>query len=510
MTPLARTRVLLACSFLLLALTSCSRGPAPVPVSQVWVAGHAQPAFDPDGPPDALRWALERLLSRGLVERDSSGEVRMAAAESVEYSADSLTLTFRLRANAAWADGAPLVSGDFRAALLGGLARTDHATRDWLLGAITGMDKVRAGKPLPALGVESPDDRTLVLKLARPDSRLLEKLALPGVSSPWRSRVPGDWAAAVGTGPYRLLSAEPGRSLTLVRADSACSARALADTLRVRFVSGAPRARTLLRSGAADLVWPAPPTLLEQPLPESYVAVTREASPARRLLLLFRADMPPTTRMPARYALSHATSRTDLLDALGPAGRPESGWLPGGGEFDFPRFDENEVHGWLVRGKLGASFHVVLAYDADQSSAAVARALQGTWARIGLYAEMRPLRGAAAAAEPLRPAAAHVQLLETQALLDGPEAELASLVMPLRGPAVGSFRSGWRTREFDAWLFASPGGAPFDPVAAQSRLAEERLALPIAGLPWQWVERSGGSIARFHPRFGPEWSAGRN
>ncbi len=157
-----------------------------------------------------------------------------------------------------------------------------------------------------------------------------------------------------------------------------------------------------------------------------------------------------------------------------------------------------------------ASFHVVLAYDADGAGAAVARALQGTWARVGLYAEMRPLRGAAAAAQPLLPAAAHAQLVEAQALLGGADAELAGYVMPVRGPAVGSFRSGWRTREFDPWVARTDATVPLDAVRAQARLVEERLALPIALLPWQWVERNTGEIARFHPRFGPEWTSDRD
>src|SRR5258708_24318327 len=36
---------------------------------------------------------------------------------------------------------------------------------------------------------------------------LLEKLALPGVSTPWKRR-DGSWADAVGVGPYRVRSEE--------------------------------------------------------------------------------------------------------------------------------------------------------------------------------------------------------------------------------------------------------------------------------------------------------------
>ncbi len=487
----------------------CARPSPRAAASRHWLAGHVRPVFDPDGPPDALRWALERDLSFGLLERDSSGAIRPCAAESFAWSADSLTLTFTLRAGLRYTDGTPATSEDFRAALLAGLARNDHATREWLLAAVTGVDKVRPLKPLPPIGVTAPDPRTLVIALAHRDARLPEKLALPGVATPWRARA-GEWADAVGLGPWRVFASEGDRALTFVRADSASPRRALADTLFVRFGSGAPRARALLRAGRVDLVWPLPPTLLEQPLPSGYEVHAREASPARRLVLLFRADMPPTTRLPARHALSHATSRSDLLEALGRAGSPDDAWLPGAGNLEFPRFDTAEMRGWLERGKLGASFHVVLAWDADGAGAAVARALQGSWARSGLYAELRPLRGAAAAAEPLKPAAAHAQLLETQALLEGAAAELAGYVMPLRGPAVGAFRTGWRTREFDPWIARTDVAAPLDAERAQSRLAEERLALPIARLPWQWVARNGVETAALHPRFGPEWSATRD
>src|SRR6266571_1948084 len=48
-------------------------------------------------------------------------------------------------------------------------ARSGHSTQAWLLAAVTGVDAIRPDKPLPALGIETPDDRTLVLHLARRD-----------------------------------------------------------------------------------------------------------------------------------------------------------------------------------------------------------------------------------------------------------------------------------------------------------------------------------------------------
>ncbi|MBI5710353.1 MAG: hypothetical protein HZC42_08635 [Candidatus Eisenbacteria bacterium] len=485
-----------------LALAGCAQPPA-VHTRCTWVAGRPEPAFDPQGPPDPLRWSLERLLARGLTAEDSSGRIVPDAAASLEWSPDSLTLTFHLRAGLAFADGTPCGSDDFRRALTAGLSRTDHATQARILGAVRGVDRVRAGKPVPALGIEAPDARTLVLRLVRPDPLLPRRLALPGASAPW-SRKGAGWTRAAGLGAYRAVAEDPGRTLTLARVGPGAGP----DTVAVRFLPGMGRVLWALRAGSADLVWPVPPGLAPGSLPAGYRLTARRARPPRRLLLVMRTDLPPTLRLPTRHALAHGLNRELLLRQLGPRGVELGEWLPGAGRFDFPALDETLVRDWMARAKLGRSFHVVMAYDPDGAGAEVARALQGDWARLGIYVELRARRGTRLSAE-LLGGLSHLALVESQAPDAGAAAELATVVMPPRGPAVGSFKTGWRTREFDAWLAPRRAGGAPDAAPAQARLAEERVALPLAELPWVWVERAGAAGTGFHPRFGPE-CAGRD
>src|SRR5437867_3316486 len=130
------------------ALPACApRTSLPRP-SVMWVLGTDLPRFDPAGPPDETRAALERLLTRGLVDEDSVGRVVPAAAESIETSPDSLVVTFRLRPDLAFADGTPCDSREFQATLLAGLARSDHSTRRWQLAAVKGVEAYRPGRPL--------------------------------------------------------------------------------------------------------------------------------------------------------------------------------------------------------------------------------------------------------------------------------------------------------------------------------------------------------------------------
>jgi len=501
-----------------LPLAGCARHEAPSRTSVDWVAGHAQPPFDPDGPPDALRWAIERELSVGLVERDSTGHVVPALAESIAVAPDSLTWTFHLHPGLRFTDGSALASGDVRAALLAGLGREDHATRAWLLGNVAGIGAARPGRHPVAIGIEAPDPRTLVLRLARRDPRLLEKLAVPGVSTPWKRRS-GDWPDAVGSGPYKVGAAIPGRSLTLVAAGMAGVARPLADTLHVRFVVGGARVQSVLRLGHADLVWPLPPGVDGRSLPPGWSYATPAALPPRRVLLVLRADVPPLHRAEARLALARAVHHDDLVAALGPGAEPIRAWLPGAHEpYEWPPLEspadrQARLAAEAARSRPAApareamhaqveSFHVVLGYDADGPGGAVAGPLQAQWALAGHYAQLRPLRGAEAGRTPLAATAPQALVVTTQALLPGLGPELAGLVMPIRGPAVGSVRTGWRTRALDA-VIAGSGTA--DPDSVQRALAATRIVLPIANLPWRMAIRDGGRGPIVHPAMGPSW-----
>jgi ABC-type transport system substrate-binding protein len=205
----------LALALLLVATAGCSTS-GPERTTHIWLAGQAEPPFDPTGPADPVRAALERLVGEGLVAEDTTGRIAEAAARRWDVTPDGLTYTFHLRPGLRFASGRECTSSDFRLALESGLNRVDHGTLAWLLSPIAGVDRVRAGRPLPPLGIATPDAHTLVLKLVRADPTLLHKLALAGVSSAWEPGAGnGGWEG--GTGPYRIVSREPGRRWILAR-----------------------------------------------------------------------------------------------------------------------------------------------------------------------------------------------------------------------------------------------------------------------------------------------------
>jgi ABC-type transport system substrate-binding protein len=482
----------------LLALPSCHPGGRHGAVD--WVASCAVPRFDPDGPPNDVRWAIERLLSFGLTSETESGRIEGAAADRYQVSPDGLAWTFHLRSGLRFTDGKPCTSADFRAALAAGLARGDHGVHAALLGALRGLKPARAGRRRTPLGIETPDARTLILRLDHPDSLLPAKLALPGVGVPWRSRLAGEWSAVVGLGPYRLARAEGGVRLVLARASGPGP-----DSVRVRFVIGVARLRDLLRAARADLLWPLPPELLDQTLPAGYRLEKSEARPRRRLLLVMRADTPPTTQEAARRALAHGVNKVDVLATLGRAAAPSGELVSGAGPFPLPRYDATEVASWMAKGNLGRSFHITLLYDADRSGATVAQGMQSTWSRQSIDVELQGVRGNDFVREALN-GREQVLLAEWQPLESGAAFEALGLLGASRGLPCGAFRTGWRPADA-AQLRGGGQVRPVAPATLEGALERDLVVLPLADLPWVRLVREGGPAAPFHPHFGPDFGA---
>lgn len=143
---------------------------------------------------------LMRCLHEGLVRSDVTKDdlpIEPALAERWEVSADGRTYTFRLR-DAAWSDGTPLRSSDFVYAWLRGTlpdSAADYTSFffhiagakeffDWRAGAlaafVTSPASARAADAAENLwqetrskframvALETPDERTLVVRLTRP------------------------------------------------------------------------------------------------------------------------------------------------------------------------------------------------------------------------------------------------------------------------------------------------------------------------------------------------------
>ena len=105
-----------------------------------------------------------------LLTVDQEGKLAPGQAESWETSEDGLTWTFHLRDGLKWSDGSALTANDFVYSwrrVCDPMVAAPYA--ETVLGMVEGYADAIGGN-LEALGVEAPDDKTLVVHLTQPCS----------------------------------------------------------------------------------------------------------------------------------------------------------------------------------------------------------------------------------------------------------------------------------------------------------------------------------------------------
>jgi oligopeptide transport system substrate-binding protein len=215
---LAPGSALIGALSLVMALAACEQpaGPGGEPMkpgAQVLRRGNgAEPVtLDPHRAVSVQSMHILRDLFEGLVGTAPDGSPVPGVAERWETSADSLSWTFELRADARWSNGEAVTAENFVSGLRRAVNPATESESAALLEPILNARAVMTGRlPPEELGVEARDARTLVIRLAAPTPWLLDLLTHP-VSSPlWQ---PGleehgeDFANAgrlVSNGPFHL------------------------------------------------------------------------------------------------------------------------------------------------------------------------------------------------------------------------------------------------------------------------------------------------------------------
>ena len=166
-----------------------------------------------------------------LLKIDKDGNVVPGLAEKYEKSDDLLTWTFHLRDGLKWSDGSALTADDFVYSwqrLVDPSVAAPYAQT--VLGMVEGYDDA-IGRPdgdgnttvdpdPTKLKVEAPDDKTLIVHMAKP-TPYFDKLAAFVSLSPVKKDVveanPDGWSidpkTYISTGPFKLTGWEPGSYL---------------------------------------------------------------------------------------------------------------------------------------------------------------------------------------------------------------------------------------------------------------------------------------------------------
>lgn len=262
--------------------------------------------------------ALDELLTF-----DEEGEIDYRAAENYEVNEDSTEWTFHLREDARWSDGTPVTAADFLNTITRALDPASGSGYANYLFPIENAEAIYNGEAEPdSLGVEIPDDYTLVFHLAEPCVYFLDLLRLPvytpsceeyadSAESGW-DRDPG---TSLANGPFRLAEYVPDQYFILEKNEYYWNADAVnLDRITYRFFDDTQAMANAYEAGEVDVATSLSSTVMEMYEGQKDLFVTDLI--ATRYIYM-NLNVEPLDDVRVREAVNLAINRDDLCTIVG-------------------------------------------------------------------------------------------------------------------------------------------------------------------------------------------------
>jgi len=270
------------------------------------------PHLDPTGgsPAQAIREVTYLNIYEGLVRLDSAGRLQPLLAESWSVINDGRTYNFRLRDEVTFHDGSAFNSEVVKFTLERAMAADSTNSQKWIFA--------------PIERIETPDARTVVVRLKEPTANFLYGLAWGDAVMFHPNSVASNKTNPVGTGPYKFERWNRGDRVELAKFDNYW--RAGAATLRratFRFIADAQAQVNALRAGDVDaLPNMAGPEAVEPLKSDRRFQVAIGATEGETIVGL-NNQKAPFNDVRVRRALAHAIDRRQVIaGAMSGAGTP--------------------------------------------------------------------------------------------------------------------------------------------------------------------------------------------
>lgn len=272
----------------------------------------ANPAtLDPLDGTDASSYRLQQLIFNALLRKNEKFEYVGDLASQYTIAPDGLSVSFTLHDGVTFHDGKPVTSADARYTFEHLLASTKKKAATFFEGVPGGAAQAYI------TAFETPDPRTLVVRLRKPWSQLLPNLVsvpiIPQGSADAQKQTP------IGSGPFRFVRYDESQQVVdLAANDKYWQGAPAIKELRVRAILDANTLQAELQSGRVDLVSGA-----ANLSPDTYKFfagdpnVRVEQFPGANIVYLgFNAEQAPLNNVKVRQAIAHAVDRETIVRDL--------------------------------------------------------------------------------------------------------------------------------------------------------------------------------------------------
>ncbi len=362
---------------------------------------------------------IARSTFEGLYQDDPNGKAVLGLATDAATSADGLTWTFHLRPSK-WSDGEALTARDFVFAYRRIVAPATGSAYAYLFYLLRNGQAINGNKGAApeSLGVEAPDDRTLVLRLVHP-APFLPQLLKHQAFYPVPEHVIRKWGDAwtqpghmVSNGAFKVTAFRLGDYVRVEKNPHYYdAANVCADRVDFLPISDAVSAERRVRRGEIDVndtVQSSRIAYLRQP--NQIPAFVHTHTYLSTAYVIFNTHNRALARRDVREALSMTVDREFITAKLMRAGqvpaysfvppgmsgyvpddqRPSPYWL----RMSFPQ-RQAEARRLLVAAGFGPSHPLTFEMKTSNAtdSALIAQAMQADWRAIGVNAKMRQEEG---------------------------------------------------------------------------------------------------------------------
>jgi peptide/nickel transport system substrate-binding protein/oligopeptide transport system substrate-binding protein len=211
-------------------------------------------SLDPARSTDVPTGRAVAYVFDGLTRFTPDARVEPALATRWEVSPDGLRYTFHLRQGVKFHDGTPLVARQVAQSFRRVLDPASKGGQVWPLYPIKGAHAYADGKS-KELGLETPDDSTVVITLETPFAIFPKLLAMP-VASIVPDAVGPDFSnKPIGTGPWRLIEWKHDDYLKFARNPTYFGGAPTIDTLIARIIPEPSTAVAEFESGSVDILY---------------------------------------------------------------------------------------------------------------------------------------------------------------------------------------------------------------------------------------------------------------